>query len=117
MLLVEQNVVIAHTVVQSQEKKGNNMSENNWKHVCHDECSSTARLKVEGGHLYHRLDNSREANLEIEGSTMCFVPDVDLTRYRAHLRDAYNQGFKDGVEQSKPTISYDLKKPSVPRNV
>lgn len=51
----------------------------------------TWRLKVEGGYLYQTDDHDSNA--------MCFVPDVDLTRYQAHLRDAYNQGYKDGHEE------------------
>jgi hypothetical protein len=47
----------------------------------------TFRLKVDGGHIYTIKEG------------LCFVPDVDLTRYQAHLRDAYNQGFKDGREK------------------
>lgn len=47
------------------------------------------RIKVEGGHIY-----------ETDGS-ICFVPDVDLKRYQSHLRDAYNQGFKDGQQEEK----------------
>lgn len=54
--------------------------------------ASTWRLKVDGGHLYLYPDSN--------GNVMCFVPDVDLTRYQAHLRDAYNQGLKDGKEQT-----------------
>lgn len=46
------------------------------------------RLKVEGGYLYLTSDDPNRC--------MCFVPDVDLTRYQSHLRDAYNQGVKDG---------------------
>lgn len=53
---------------------------------------STWRLKVDGGHLY-LLNESSEAG----GNAMCFVPEIDLTRYEAHLRDAYKQGFTDGA--------------------
>lgn len=48
------------------------------------------KIKVEGGHLYAN-------NMEM----MCFVPEVDLTRYQAHLRDAYNKGFEDGLIEGK----------------
>lgn len=48
------------------------------------------RLKVEGGHLYSVTLTSPEY--------VTFVPDVDLSKYQSHLRDAYNQGFKDGRE-------------------
>jgi hypothetical protein len=51
-------------------------------------------IKVEGGQLYQSFNGDW-------GISMCFVPDVDLQRYQAHLRDAYNQGFKDGQEEAK----------------
>jgi hypothetical protein len=35
------------------------------------------------------------------GLTSTFVPDVDLQRYQAHLRDAYNAGFKDGLSEKE----------------
>jgi hypothetical protein len=84
--------------------------------------TNTWRLKVEGGHIYH--------NVEDGGNSMCFVPDVDLTRYQAHLRDAYNQGFKDGsgeIRMEPNTTAYnrgfkdgkaeiDLSNPPIPRN-
>lgn len=54
---------------------------------------STAMAKVAGGHLY---SEAFKENGKIVSATMCFVPDVDLTRYQAHLRDAYKQGFIDG---------------------
>ena len=47
------------------------------------------RIKVDGGHLYETLHG------------LCFVPDVDLTRYQSHLRDAYNQGYKDGRTEAE----------------
>jgi len=50
----------------------------------------TERLKVDGGFLY------RTKKVGVEGIAMSFVPDVDLARYQAHLRDAYKQGFIDG---------------------
>lgn len=47
------------------------------------------RAKVDGGYIY-----------ETEHG-ICFVPDVDLQRYQAHLRDAYTQGYKAGQEDAK----------------
>jgi len=47
------------------------------------------KIKVDGGHLYESKNG------------LCFVPDVDLTRYQSHLRDAYSQGFKDGKSYSE----------------
>ena len=52
----------------------------------------TYRLKVDGGSLYLHRGNANE--------TMSFVPDVDLQRYSAHLRDAYTQGYKNGREDT-----------------
>ena len=55
-----------------------------WKEVA----KSTSRLKVNGGHIYCMQSS--------DGLTSCFVPDVDLQRYQAHLRDAYKKGYEDG---------------------
>jgi hypothetical protein len=50
------------------------------------------RMKVEGGYIYkHHWYHD---------FSICFVPDVDLERYQSHLRDAYNQGFKDGQDSN-----------------
>lgn len=54
---------------------------------------STERLPVAGGHLYR----DQKAN----ALSICFVPDIDLNRYASHLRDAYNKGFADGLEEGK----------------
>lgn len=59
--------------------------------------SGTLRLKVDGGYLY----KDEKGN---GGLAMAFVPDVDLQRYQAHLRDAYTQGYKDGQEDKKEGI-------------
>jgi len=61
----------------------------NWEKVT----DSTERLPVNGGHLYR----DQKAN----ALAMCFVPDIDLTRYESHLRDAYTQGFANGLEEGK----------------
>lgn len=50
-----------------------------------------SRVKVDGGYLYQSFSGEDEV-------CMCFVPDVDLARYQSHLRDAYNQGLKDGQD-------------------
>jgi hypothetical protein len=55
---------------------------------------STERLKVDGGYLYR----DQKAN---GGLAMAFVPDVDLQRYQAHLREAYTRGFADGLDEGK----------------
>lgn len=52
------------------------------------------RIKVEGGYLYAESDLKN----------MCFVPDVDLTRYQSHLRDAYKQGYKDGHQDARSGV-------------
>jgi hypothetical protein len=51
--------------------------------------NKTVRLKVDGGYLYETIHG------------LCFVPDVDLTRYQSHLRDAYRAGYRDGHEDAK----------------
>jgi hypothetical protein len=67
-----------------------NVNNSKWELFDRAPRASTERLKVDGGYLYF------VSHQELRNSSMCFVPDVDLTRYQAHLRDAYNQGFKDG---------------------
>lgn len=61
----------------------------------------TEILKVNGGMLYHRVI----FNNETISTSMCFVPDVDLQRYQAHLRDAYKQGYITGQLDAKNNIS------------
>ena len=53
------------------------------------------KMKVDGGYLYESFDEDGEF------FATCFVPDVDLQRYQAHLRDAYTQGYKDGQDELK----------------
>ena len=65
------------------------MSEYPWEIVTSD----TYRLKVEGGYLY-QIQTAR-------GISTSFVPDVDLQRYQAHLRDAYKKGWEEGQEELK----------------
>ena len=75
---------------------------NDWELVTQSNCHGkqiTERLKVPGGFLYQNVEYDND-DVQIIGSSMCFVPDVDLTRYQAHLRDAYNAGFKDGKEEA-----------------
>lgn len=66
-----------------------------WQRVQEDIDSATEILKVNGGTLYHK----KIYGPDLISTSMCFVPDVDLNRYQAHLRDAYNEGFKDGHEE------------------
>lgn len=51
------------------------------------------RIKVEGGYIYRTISSGHIA--------ICMVPDIDLQRYQAHLRDAYNQGLKDGKNKEE----------------
>lgn len=57
-----------------------------------DIINGLARIKVDGGWLYAE---------KCERGPMCFVPDVDLTRYQAHLRDAYKAGYEAGLDEAK----------------
>lgn len=54
------------------------------------------RIKVDGGHVYRTISSG--------DISICFVPDVDLQRYQAHLRDAYTKGYADGQEDAKNGI-------------
>ena len=54
---------------------------------------SIHRFKVDGGWIYC-----------VEEKHPVFVPDIDLQRYQSHLRDAYNQGFKDGIAHTTELI-------------
>lgn len=65
-----------------------------WERVTDE---GTDRLKVDGGYIYR----DQKAN---GGLAMVFVPDVDLQRYQAHLRDAYKKGYADGQEDAKQDI-------------
>ena len=51
------------------------------------------RIKVDGGYIYRVMFQGDVATT--------FVPEVDLVRYQAHLRDAYNQGYADGAAEKK----------------
>lgn len=60
-----------------------------WEQLTVGSRNYTERLKVDGGYIYET------------DKGICFVPDVDLQRYQSHLRDAYNQGYKQGLQDSK----------------
>lgn len=62
-----------------------NQNEIQWEYYAPD----LMRINVEGGYIY-----------EMEFG-ICFVPDIDLTRYQSHLRDAYTQGYKDGQTDAR----------------
>lgn len=63
-----------------------------------------SRCKVEGGHLYRSFVRWKHQPT----LSMNFVPDVDLSRYQAHLRDAYRQGYNDGQSDAKVGCRADL---------
>lgn len=67
-----------------------------WERILQSDISETSRLKVEGGHIYAI---TLGANF-----TTVFVPDVDLMRYQAHLRDAYKKGYMDGQLEARNPI-------------
>lgn len=69
-----------------------------------DEASnaSTSRMKVDGGYLYH------VGHFTSNSTAVCFVPDVDLTRYQAHLRDAYKKGYLDGQLDAKQGLTHEI---------
>jgi hypothetical protein len=69
-----------------------------WEFVTKSDVALLIRYKVEGGYLYCKI---LEFTNSSPMSSMVFVPDVDLTRYQAHLRDAYLKGFADGLEEGK----------------
>lgn len=54
--------------------------------------ANLVRIKVDGGWLFSGDEVA---------SPLTYVPDVDLTRYQSHLRDAYDKGFADGLEERK----------------
>ena len=58
----------------------------------------TERIPVEGGHIYY------VSNHIARQTALCFVPDVDLKRYQSHLRDAYHQGFVDGMIEARANL-------------
>lgn len=72
-----------------------------WEVVVDERRAWTKRLKVDGGHLYRICFQSPDDSF---GVAMSFVPDVDLTRYQAHLRDAYKQGYMDGQLEARNPI-------------
>lgn len=73
-----------------------------WELINEYGASWTRRLKVEGGYLYRICIQDDNDNLQI---AMSFVPEVDLTRYQAHLRDAYKKGYEDGQSDFKNGIN------------
>lgn len=51
------------------------------------------RIKVGGGYVFRAISQGDVG--------LAFVPDIDLQRYQAHLRDAYRKGYADGQEDTK----------------
>lgn len=63
---------------------------NKWEKISENDVTGVCRHAVDGGWLYTVTIKN------VKMFTTTFVPDVDLQRYQAHLRDAYSQGFQDG---------------------
>lgn len=63
---------------------------NPWEDVSANEVTHVCRHKVEGGWLYSTTVSG------VNMFTVTFVPEIDLSRYQAHLRDAWKQGYEDG---------------------
>ena len=75
------------------------MSEIKWEQLSNEHYEFTERAKVDGGYIYRSFPCVH--GFRVQGNTtMCFVPDVDLSRYQAHLRDAYKQGYRAGQEDA-----------------
>jgi len=70
-----------------------------WELVEKSDEAKFCRFKVDGGYIYSL--NAQHKEMNQMNTAICFVPDVDLQRYQAHLRDAYNQGYKAGYNDSK----------------
>lgn len=69
-------------------------NKNEWEEVSQNDVTAVCRHKVDGGWLY---------SVTVKGApnfTVTFVPDIDLTRYQAHLRDAYKKGYEDGHQDA-----------------
>jgi len=69
--------------------------------------SAVSRIKVDGGWIYTDLVIFNE----IPAISTVFVPDVDLTRYQSHLRDAYKQGYDQGHSDAKRGLSETVELP------
>lgn len=65
------------------------------------------KAAVNGGHIYSEII---DMNGQISNA-MCFVPDIDLTRYKAHLRDAYKKGYEDGQADAKNGVTSEAEAP------
>jgi len=75
-----------------------------WISLSYNNYHCTAKTKVNGGYLYNHVVTNDDDEIS---SSMCFVPDIDLTRYQAHLRDAYKQGYEAGHQDAKNGIKED----------
>lgn len=65
------------------------MTEPVWERYSND----IDRIKTDGGYIYKTISQG--------DVSICFVPDIDLQRYQAHLRDAYKTGYADGQADAK----------------
>ena len=95
-VLLQIIMINASTAELDQKQKGSEMANSKWENVTDEYGELTERFKVEGGHIYRTFSSARES----EGFAMCFVPDIDLSRYQSHLRDAYKQGYRAGQEDA-----------------
>lgn len=75
---------------------------NPWEDVSANEVTHVCRHKVEGGWLYSTTVSG------VNMFTVTFVPEIDLSRYQAHLRDAWKQGHDQGVEDARRGLNANL---------
>ncbi len=63
----------------------------NWENVCEDSCSSTGKLKIDGGFLYRVRDGSHG------GFSLCYVPCMTngITKAQKVMDDAVAQCAPD----------------------
>lgn len=74
---------------------------NNWELLIENEnASTTMRLKVEGGYLYLIIIQGHRPPV----TNMCFVPDNGLEVYGHHIKEAFNQGYDKGKQETLEAI-------------
>jgi len=79
-------------------QKDNEKERSEWETLEGSSYTSFERKMVDGGFIYRSCTHVPNEGIS---ESLCFVPDIDLTRYQSHLRDAYNQGFKDGSQEKR----------------
>jgi len=77
-----------------------------WEVVCKAYKNDTTRMKVDGGWLYRSISYDKVLGSfnTPTSESIAFVPEIDLQRYQAHLRDAYKQGYENGQQDAKHGI-------------